>query len=94
MEHIKISVNIADRPYRLKIDKKEEEVVRMATKSIEKRIKEYSENFAYQDKQDLLAMVALHFAENSQKLEIKEEYKDNELEKKLNEIDTILSENL
>ena len=94
MEHIKISVNIADRPYRLKIDKKEEEVVRMATKSIEKRIKEYSENFAYQDKQDLLAMVALHFAENSQKLEIKKEYKDNELEKKLNEIDTILSENL
>jgi cell division protein ZapA len=94
MEHIKISVNIADRPYRLKIDKKEEEGVRMATKSIEKRIKEYSENFAYQDKQDLLAMVALHFAENSQRLEIKEAYKDNELEKKLNEIDTILSDNL
>ncbi|MBI9039148.1 MAG: cell division protein ZapA [Bacteroidales bacterium] len=94
MEHIKISVNIADRPYRLKINKKEEEVVRMATKSIDERIKEYSENFAYQDKQDLLAMVALHFATNSQKLEIKEVYKDNELEKKLNEIDTILSENL
>ena len=94
MEHIKISVNIADRPYRLKIDKKEEEGVRMATKCIDKRIKEYSENFAYQDKQDLLAMVALHFATNSQKLEVKEVYKDNELEKKLNEIDTILSKNL
>lgn len=39
-------------------------------------------------------MVALHFATNSQKLETKEVYKDNELEKKLNEIDTILSENL
>lgn len=94
MELIKISVNIADRPYRLKIDKKEEEGVRMAAKSIEKRIKEYSENFAYQDKQDLLAMVALHFASNSQRLEMKKAYKDNELEKKLNEIDTILSENL
>jgi len=94
MEHIKISVNIADRPYRLKINKKEEEAVRIATKSIDERIKEYSENFAYQDKQDLLAMVALHFATNSQKLETKEVYKDNELEKKLNEIDTILSENL
>ncbi len=94
MELIKISVNIADRPYRLKINKEEEEEVRMAAKSIEKRIKEYSENFAYQDKQDLLAMVVLHFAANSQRLEMKEEYKDNELEKKLNEIDTILSENL
>lgn len=58
-----ISVIIADRPYRLKISGENEEVVlRQAGELINSKIHEYATNFAFRDKQDLLAMVALHFA--------------------------------
>ena len=69
MEELTITVNIADRPYRLKIKREEEEVIRKAVKEIEQRIREYSEHFAFNDKQDLMAMVLLHYASTIQKLE-------------------------
>ena len=69
MEELTITVNIADRPYRLKIKREEEEVIRKAVKEIEQRIKEYSEHFAFNDKQDLIAMVLLHYASTAGKLE-------------------------
>jgi cell division protein ZapA len=69
MEELTITVNIADRPYRLRIKREEEEIIRKAAKEIELRIKEYSEHFAFNDKQDLLAMVLLHYASTAQKLE-------------------------
>jgi cell division protein ZapA (FtsZ GTPase activity inhibitor) len=69
MEELTITVNIAERPYRLKIKREEEEVIRKAVKEIEQRIKEYSEHFAFNDKQDLMAMVLLHYASTVQKLE-------------------------
>jgi cell division protein ZapA (FtsZ GTPase activity inhibitor) len=59
MEELTITVTIADRPYRLTIHREEEENIRKATNIINNTIKKYSENFAYNDKQDLLAMVAL-----------------------------------
>jgi len=69
MDELTITVNISERPYRLKIKREEEEIIRKAVKEIDQRIKEYSEHFAFNDKQDLLAMVLLHFASTSQKLE-------------------------
>ena len=69
MDELTITVNIADRPYRLKIKREEEEIIRRAVKEIEMRIREYSQHFAFNDKQDLLAMVLLHFASTAQKLE-------------------------
>jgi len=69
MEELTITVNIADRPYRLKIKREEEEVIRKAVKEIEQRIREYSEHFAFNDKQDLMSMVLLHYASTVQKLE-------------------------
>jgi cell division protein ZapA len=69
MEELTITVKIADRPYRLKIKREEEEIIRKAVKNIEMRTKEYSEHFAFNDKQDLMAMVLLHYASTAQKLE-------------------------
>ena len=69
MDELTITVNIADRPYRLKIKREEEEIIRKAVKEIDLRLREYSEHFAFNDKQDLLAMVLLHFASTAQKLE-------------------------
>jgi len=69
MEELTITVNIADRPYRLKIKREEEEIIRKAVREIDARIKEYSEHFSFNDKQDLVAMVLLHYASTAQKLE-------------------------
>lgn len=59
MEEFSITVTIADRIYRLTIERKEEEVVRKAVRLIDEKIKEYAKSYAFKDKQDLLAMVAL-----------------------------------
>jgi cell division protein ZapA (FtsZ GTPase activity inhibitor) len=69
MEELTITVNIAERPYRLKIKREEEEVIRKAVKDIEQQIRDYSEHFSFNDKQDLMAMVLLHYASTVQKLE-------------------------
>lgn len=61
MDELSITVTIADRIYRLTIDKTEEEIVRKAARQIEERIREYAKTYAYKDKQDLLAMAALQF---------------------------------
>ena len=60
-EELSISVMIADRPYRLTIGNNEEETVRKAVAVIDQKIREYSGNYAFKDRQDLLAMVALQF---------------------------------
>lgn len=62
MDELVITVNIADRPYRLTIARNEEEQIREACKLINDRIKKYAELYAFKDKQDLLAMSVLQFA--------------------------------
>lgn len=58
-----ISVIIAERPYRLSVNsEKEEAVFREASKLIKEKMQEYASNFAFRDKQDLLAMVVLQYA--------------------------------
>ncbi|HNY07930.1 MAG TPA: cell division protein ZapA [Bacteroidales bacterium] len=92
MDELSISVTIADRPYRLKIEKTDEETIRKAAKLIEKTMKEYSVNYAFKDKQDLLAMVALQFVTSSLNFESQIDFTENKLETKLSEIDHVLSE--
>ena len=94
MDELTISVTIADRPYRLKIRKEEEERVRKAAKKINERIKQYSENYAFNDRQDLLAMVSLEFANSSMVFEGQLSDTDQDVADKLTEIDNILSEQL
>ena len=57
-----IKVSIANRTYPLRITAEEQEKVLQAAENINKRIKEFEENYAVKDKQDLLAMCALQFA--------------------------------
>ena len=68
MKDLSIKVNIANRIYPLTVKQDEEENIRLATKEINEMIKEYEQNYAVKDKQDLLAMCALQFA--SQKMEL------------------------
>jgi len=92
MEELSISIAVAERTYRLVIDKEHEELFRKAAKLIDKRIKDYSTSYAYKDKQDLLAMVALEYGtsylQDEQLLVEKDDYWKN----KMMEIDRTLDE--
>ncbi len=92
MDELTISVTIADRPYRLNIKKEEEEEIRKAAKNINERIKQYSDNYAFNDKQDLLAMVSLEYANSSLVFEEKLGSSDKQINEQLSHLDNILSE--
>lgn len=59
---IAASVLIGDRTYRIKLESKDEEVVRKTTKTINDKIIEYKTEFAGKDMQDYIAMVLIWFA--------------------------------
>lgn len=94
MAELSIKVSIANRVYPLKVKQEEEEGVRKAAKLINDRIKEYESNYSVRDKQDLLAMCVLQFANESlARKEVKPDADSNEaLEGTVEEIDRLLSD--
>lgn len=91
MDELRISIRIADRPYRLTIKKEEEEIVRKAAKEINERLKEYAGNYAFNDKQDLISMVAILFATRALSMERKLRGKNSRIMDRLAEIEKVLS---
>lgn len=61
-ELIPISALIGDRTYRIKIEPKDEEVIRKTLKIINEKIVEFRTQFAGKDMQDYIAMVLIWFA--------------------------------
>lgn len=92
MGEISIKINIADRVYPLKVNMEEEEIIRRAAKLINDRIKEYQENYAVRDKQDLLSMCVLHYATSSLKADKKGAVEDTEVADKVYQLDYLLTE--
>jgi cell division protein ZapA (FtsZ GTPase activity inhibitor) len=92
MGEISIKINIADRVYPLKVNMEEEEIIRRAAKLINDRIKEYQENYAVRDKQDLLSMCVLHYATSSLKSDMKVTVEDSEVTEKVYQLDHLLNE--
>jgi len=90
MGEISIKINIADRVYPLKINTDEEEIVRRAAKMINDRIKEFQENYAVKDKQDLLAMCVLHYATSNIKAEKMVSTTDTDIATCVYELDILL----
>lgn len=93
-EDILISVDIADRIYKVKVARKEEEVFRKAVNVVKNKTNEYAKMYAYKDKQDLLAMVLLQYVTSYIKLEDEHIFSDGDLLSKLEDIDSILKEEL
>ena len=94
MDELSITVVIADRPYKLKVDRNEEEGLRKAAKVIEEQMEKYATYFQFKDKQDLLAMVALQFSASTIDLEEQVKYRDNEMLEKFTDIDEVLTAHL
>lgn len=92
MGEISIKINIADRVYPLKVNMEEEEIIRRAAKLINDRIREYQENYAVRDKQDLLSMAVLHYATSSLKAEKKVATEDSDVADKVYQLDGMLSD--
>jgi hypothetical protein len=61
-ELIPLNLLIADRTYRIRINPKDEEVVRRTAKTINDKLLEFKTQFAGKDMQDYIAMVLVWFA--------------------------------
>ena len=97
-EKLKIKISIADRVYPLTVEPSLEEGLRLASKKIDTMIKQYEENYAVRDKQDVLAMCALQFAstQENKKIQSTEEYEDaiTRLQNMNERIDFVLNKNI
>jgi cell division protein ZapA (FtsZ GTPase activity inhibitor) len=94
MDKFFITVRVADREYRLNIDRKEEELVREVVTQINENLNEYAHNYEFKDKQDLLSMVVLHNAIRNKKLESELAFQQGQLSDKLENINIVLTETL
>ncbi len=56
-----IQVKVAERYYPLRVDRKDEERIRLAAKQINEKVLQYKQHYNDKDVQDFLAMAALQF---------------------------------
>ena len=93
-EKLKIKISIADRVYPLTVDPSQEEGLRSASKKIDTMIKQFEENYAVRDKQDVLTMCALQFASQVEQKQIDNAIDGVETIERLNKINSILDQYL
>ncbi|MCU4164591.1 cell division protein ZapA [Carboxylicivirga caseinilyticus] len=60
-DKLSIRVNVADRFYPLRIDRKDEERIRLAAKLINDKVLQYKQRYSDKDVQDFLAMASLQY---------------------------------
>ncbi|WP_447641026.1 MULTISPECIES: cell division protein ZapA [Chitinophagaceae] len=88
-EKIPVNLVVGDRTYRVKIARKDEELIRKTIRFLNDKIIEFKTNFAGKDMQDYVSMALLYFATEQNQtgdFHIKEE----ETAKKLNSWNNIL----
>lgn len=93
-EEIRISITVAERSYRLTIDKADEDKVRKAAEMINERVKEFKRVYTDKDYLSLVSMACIQFATSVVKYENDSAFKDQYLDKQLDVIDDLLIENL
>lgn len=89
-EKLKIKISIADRIYPLTVDESQEEGLRKASKKIDAMIKQFEQNYAVRDKQDVLAMCALQFATQIEQKQIDKSTLEESTAQKLKKMNEIL----
>ena len=93
-EKLKIKLSIADRVYPLTVEMSQEEGLRSASKKIDAMIKQFEENYAVRDKQDVLAMCALQFASQVEQKQVANSIDGSETLERLKKINDLLFEYL
>ena len=92
METVSASVSILGRTYKLRVASDDEEALRKAAEAIETQAKNYGKMYAYNDHQDLLAMVALTQITQLTKIQDSLRFKDTDLAQRLRSIDSVLEQ--
>jgi len=90
-DKLKIKISIADRVYPLTVEHSQEEGLRSASKKIDITIKQFEQNYAVRDKQDVLAMCALQFASQVEQKQIDTSQDYNDAFERLKKLDNKLS---
>ncbi len=91
---VKVNVVIAGRSYRLNVDKTEEDNVRRAVGMINERVEEYKRIYSDKDYLSLVSMVCIQLATTVVKNENDSAYKEQYLDKQLDTINALLTENI
>ncbi len=68
-EMIPVNILLADRTYRIKTSRNDEEIVRKTVKLINDKIIEFKTNFSGKDMQDYIAMVIIWYATQNANLD-------------------------
>ena len=92
METVSASVNILGRTYKLRVATEDEEALRKAAGLIDAQAKTYGKQYAYNDHQDLLAMVAVTQITQLTKIQDSLRFKDTDLAQRLRSIDSVLED--
>lgn len=92
MDTVQASVTILGRTYKLRVAAEDEAALRKAAETIGNQAKQYGNMYAYNDHQDLLAMVALTQITQLTKIQDSLRFKDTDLAQRLKSIDTILDQ--
>lgn len=91
-DKLSIRINIADRYYPLKIERKDEEKIRNAARLINEKVLQYKQKYIDKDAQDFLAMAALQYVIKVLDLEDRNDMGPmiNEIQQLNSDLDTIL----
>jgi cell division protein ZapA (FtsZ GTPase activity inhibitor) len=90
MNELPATLYILDRPYKLKVRPDDEHFLRKAAETIDSQARSYGKMYAYNDRQDLLAMVALTQITQLLELQDRLQYKDTKLASRLTDINELL----
>ena len=91
MSELSIKIRIADRDYPMRVTEEEEERLRIAGRMLNERLKLFRDQFGIDDKQDLLAMVALEVAADSLHTVRNDKTEKSILSEKLAHLDHLLT---
>ncbi|MBT2558741.1 cell division protein ZapA [Hymenobacter sp. ISL-91] len=91
MSDLSIKIRIADRDYPMKVSPQDEERLRLAGRLLGERLKEFRDQYGIQDKQDLLAMIALSTMADRLKVTTEKDGTDAALTERLARLDELLS---
>ena len=91
MSDLSIKIRVADRDYPMRVSPQDEERLRMAGRLLNERLKEFRDQYGIQDKQDLLAMIALSTMADRLKVSKEKDGTDAALTERLARLDELLS---
>jgi len=90
-DYIPIRILLAERPYMLRIRRREEEYVRSAAQLMQRKMQELKAQYSVKDDQDALALVTLDVATDMARLNIRKDQQDQSLERVVRNMETLLN---